>query len=103
MFAAPQGVVLDARTLVQSALSQQQLQQLQAVRVGKQAQQQEPAAAGGAGDAAEGQLAKKLSSSMRLDISEQVRNARMKVQSSVQASPACSWPLQTMLGCQGNR
>lgn len=82
MFAAPQGVVLDALTLVQSALGQQQqqqLQQLQEKRVGKQLQPQEQAAAaagsagGAVGDAADGQLAKKLSTSMRLEISEQVR------------------------------
>jgi hypothetical protein len=81
VFAAPQGVVLDAQTLVQSALSVQQLQQRQA---GKQGGQQEAPAAAAAGAAAgagagvggegdsEGQLAKKMSSSMRLEVSEQV-------------------------------
>lgn len=79
-FAAPQGVALDARTLVQSALNVRQLQQLQA---GKQGSKQDasaaaaPAAGGGAGAGgegdSEGQLAKKMSSSMRLEVSEQVR------------------------------
>lgn len=89
VFAAPQGVVLDALTLVQSALGQQQqqqLQQLQEKRAGKQTQQQQElagavvAAAGGAGgDAADGQLAKKLSTSMRLEISQQVRSCSHKL------------------------
>lgn len=89
VFAAPQGVVLDARTLVQSALTsqkqQQQLQQLHAAgkpqqQQSQQQQQQSTAAAEAVpgGDAvADGvQLAtQKLSSSMRLEISEQVRTA----------------------------
>lgn len=82
VFAAPQGVVLDARTLVQSALSVHQLQQLQAGKQQRSKQDASAAAAaatgggagaGGEGQDSEGQLAKKMSSSMRLEVSEQVR------------------------------
>ena len=79
VFAAPQGVVLDARTLVQSALGQQQQQQqVQTAGAGdkqQQLQQQDGpgGSAGGAGAAADGQMGKMLASSMRLDVSEQVR------------------------------
>jgi len=81
VFAAPQGVVLDARLLVQTALNQQQqqhLQQLQQAKAGtqqQQQQQQQQESVGGGADvvpAAEGHLAQRLSSSMRLEISEQV-------------------------------
>jgi hypothetical protein len=74
-------VVLDARSLVQSALSQQQQgQQQQGAQAGNQQQQQAQAvqqegAAAAAAGSSEGvgvQLAQKLSTSMRLDISEQV-------------------------------
>jgi hypothetical protein len=79
-FAAPQGVVLDARSLVQSALGQQ-VQQGQGAQAGNQQQQQQgqvakqeaAAAAAGSSEGVGVQLAQKLSTSMRLDISEQVR------------------------------
>lgn len=80
-FAAPQGVALDARTLVQSALSVHQLQQLQAGKQGSKEGVLAAAAAAAAGGGAgvggegdsEGQVAKKMSRSMRLEVSEQVR------------------------------
>jgi hypothetical protein len=81
VFAAPEGAAVDARLLVETSLVQQQLQQKQQQQ--QQQQKQQPgggsaqaaapaaaaaAAAAGAGD----ELSQKISSSMRLEVSEQV-------------------------------
>jgi hypothetical protein len=85
VFAAPEGAAVDARLLVETALVQQKLQQKQQ----QQKQQQQPAeataqaapaaaaaavgAVGGSGD----ELSQKISSSMRLEVSEQVNEAQL--------------------------
>jgi hypothetical protein len=84
VFAAPEGAAVDARLLVKTSLVQQQLQQKQQQQQKQQLSeasvQAAPAAAaavavgaaGGAGD----ELSQKISSSMRLEVSEQVSKAQ---------------------------
>jgi hypothetical protein len=84
VFAAPEGAAVDAKVLVESSLVQQQVQQQQKQRQQQQQQQAGEAAqavpsagtavaaAAGAAAAAGDELAVKISSSMRLEVSEQV-------------------------------
>ncbi|WIA16289.1 hypothetical protein OEZ85_012992 [Tetradesmus obliquus] len=92
VFAAPEGAAVDAKLLVESSLVQQQQQQWQQKQQQRQQQagdavQAAPAAggavaaaAGAAAAAAGDELAQKISSSMRLEVSEQERAARAAVQ-----------------------
>jgi hypothetical protein len=82
VFAAPEGAAVDARLLVETSLVQQQLHQKQQQKQQKQqhgegsAQAAAPAAAAAAAAAGAGdELSQKISSSMRLEVSEQVRTA----------------------------
>jgi hypothetical protein len=85
VYAAPQGVVLDAQALVATSLSQHQ-------------QQQQVPSAGGAelrSPAGEVVLANKLASSMRLDTTEQVSCCVRRAQACCRTRGcSCSQPVQ---------